>query len=144
MQMETVDPDQVTVTVALSACADLGALEMGEWIHTYVRRQGFDVDLSLNYALINIIFDMIKVKDVTIWTFVLVGHAVHGKVVEALELFKEMTAADDPNSKKSVIRPNEITFVIVLIGCSRGGLVKESLYHLQSDGTVAELCLHNK
>ncbi|KAI3914721.1 hypothetical protein MKW98_001957, partial [Papaver atlanticum] len=54
MQMETVEPDQVTVTVALSACADLGALEMGEWIRTYVRGQGFDVDLSFNNALINI------------------------------------------------------------------------------------------
>ncbi|KAI3926772.1 hypothetical protein MKW92_027381 [Papaver armeniacum] len=46
MQMETVEPDHVNVTIALSACADLGALEMGEWIHTYVRRQGFDVDPS--------------------------------------------------------------------------------------------------
>ncbi|KAI3869033.1 hypothetical protein MKX03_016251 [Papaver bracteatum] len=142
--METVEPDQVTVTVALSACADLGALEMGEWIHTYVRRQGFDVDLSLNNALINMyskcgnvlmarrIFDRIKVKDVTTWRPMIVGHAVHGQAVEALELFKEMTAADDTNSKKTVIRPNEITFVRVLIACSRGGLIEECLYHFQS------------
>lgn len=144
MQMETVEPDQVTVTVALSACADLGALEMGEWTHTYVRRQGFDIDLSLNNALINMyakcgnvkmarrIFDRIKVKDVTTWTSMIVGHAVHGQAVEALELFREMTAADDSNSKKSVIRPNDITFVGVLIACSRGGLVEQGLYHFQS------------
>ncbi|KAI3852235.1 hypothetical protein MKX03_009486 [Papaver bracteatum] len=118
MQMETVEPDQVTVTVALSACADLGALEMGEWIHSYVRRQG--------------IFDRINVKDVTTWTSMIVGHAVHGQAVEALELFREMTTDDDTNSKKSVIRTNDITFVGVLIACSRGGLVEEGLYHFQS------------
>ena len=55
MQMENLEPDQVTVTVALSACADLGALEMGEWIHAYVRRND---ELSEYLCLINALISM--------------------------------------------------------------------------------------
>ncbi|GMY15594.1 putative pentatricopeptide repeat-containing protein At1g74400 [Fagus crenata] len=55
MQMDNVEPDNVTLTVVLSACADIGALEMGEWIHAYIRsKEGLYIDLSLNNALINI------------------------------------------------------------------------------------------
>ncbi|XP_028096538.1 putative pentatricopeptide repeat-containing protein At1g74400 [Camellia sinensis] len=54
MQMVNVEPDRVTLTVALSACVDVGALDMGEWIHGYVRRKKeLDIDLCLNNALIN-------------------------------------------------------------------------------------------
>ncbi|CAL5362313.1 unnamed protein product [Camellia sinensis] len=54
MQMGNVEPDRVTLTVAFSACVDVGALDMGEWIHAYVRRKKeLDIDLCLNNALIN-------------------------------------------------------------------------------------------
>ncbi|PQP93140.1 putative pentatricopeptide repeat-containing protein [Prunus yedoensis var. nudiflora] len=85
-QMQNVEPDQVMLTVALSACTDLGALEMGEWITAYVRRKyGFDTDLSLNNALVNMyakcgdigtarrLFDSLQEKDVMTWTSMIVG-----------------------------------------------------------------------
>ncbi|KAM1786471.1 hypothetical protein ACFX12_039253 [Malus domestica] len=86
MQMHNVEPDQVTLTVALSACADLGALEMGEWINAYVcHKHGFDTDLCLNNALVNMyakcgdigtarrLFDNIREKDVMTCTSMIVG-----------------------------------------------------------------------
>ncbi|KAM1129363.1 hypothetical protein FF1_039148 [Malus domestica] len=86
MQMHNVEPDQVTLTVALSACADLGALEMGEWIDAYVcHKHGFDTDLCLNNALVNMyakcgdigtarrLFDNIREKDVMTCTSMIVG-----------------------------------------------------------------------
>ncbi|KAJ7955463.1 Pentatricopeptide repeat [Quillaja saponaria] len=33
MQLHDVDPDEIAILAVLSACADLGALELGEWIH---------------------------------------------------------------------------------------------------------------
>ncbi|OVA12223.1 Pentatricopeptide repeat [Macleaya cordata] len=145
MQIESVDPDQITITVALSACADLGALEMGGWIYAYARRkQGFEVDLCLNNALINMyakcgdvrtarrIFDRVKVKDVTTWTSMIVGHAIHGQAEEALELFREMRTDDNSSTGSKLIHPNEITFIGVLIACSHGGLVEEGFHHLES------------
>ncbi|XVF09031.1 hypothetical protein REPUB_Repub07fG0055500 [Reevesia pubescens] len=153
MQMLNVEPDQVTVTVALSACADLGALEMGEWIHAYVRRkQEFKADLSHNNALINMyakcgeietarkLFDSLGEKDVTTWTSMIVGHALHGQANEALELFSKMEELGEKNSKNqeegnrgsSIILPNDVTFIGVLMACSHGRMVEEGNKYYQS------------
>ncbi|KAL4383744.1 hypothetical protein GQ457_15G006010 [Hibiscus cannabinus] len=146
MQMLNVEADQVTLTVALSACADLGALEMGEWIHAYVRRKPeLEADLSLNNAFINMyakcgeiqtarkLFDSLGEKDVTTWTSMIVGHALHGQASEALELFTEMEEIKQKNSKNkeegnrgsSIILPNDVTFIGVLMACSHGGMVEK-------------------
>ncbi|XP_022728147.1 putative pentatricopeptide repeat-containing protein At1g74400 [Durio zibethinus] len=153
MQMLYVEPDQVTITVALSACADLGALEMGEWIHAYVRRKPeLKADLSLNNALINMyakcgeietarkLFDSLGEKDVTTWTSMIVGHALHGQANEALELFCKMEEIGKKNSKNqeegnrgsSIILPNDVTFIGVLMACSHGGIVEEGKKYYRS------------
>lgn len=148
MQMNSVEPDQVTVTVALSACADTGALEMGEWIHAFVRRkQGLNRDLCLNNALINMyakcgdivtarrLFDSTGNKDVTTWTSMIVGHALHGQAHEALQLFSEMNTRKDKknwNSCSHLITPNDVTFIGVLMACSHAGLVEEGKCHFRS------------
>lgn len=155
MQMENVEPDQVTVTVALSACADLGALEMGEWIHTYVRRKkGLNTDLCLKNALINMyakcgdieaarrLFDSLQRKDVTTWTSMIVGHALHGQAEEALKLFSEMKETrESPKKKKknngcngsaSPIVPNDVTFIGVFMSCSHTGMVEEGKRQFRS------------
>ncbi|KAJ7967043.1 Pentatricopeptide repeat [Quillaja saponaria] len=142
MQMDNVEPDQVTVTVALSACADIGALEKGEWIHAYVRRkQGLNMDLCLKNALINMyakcgdiitakrLFDSIRTKDVTTWTSMIAGHALHGQAEEALKLFYEMKdLKQNPGvnkgnniSSSSPVLPNDVTFVGVQMACSHAG-----------------------
>ncbi|KAE8736270.1 putative pentatricopeptide repeat-containing protein [Hibiscus syriacus] len=153
MQTLNVETDQVTLTVALSACADLGALEMGEWIHTYVRRKPeLEADLSLNNAFINMyakcgevqtarkLFDSLGEKDVTTWTSMIVGHALHGQASEALELFGEMEEIKQKNSKNkeegncgsSIILPNDVTFIGVLMACSHGGMVEKGKEYYQS------------
>ena len=153
MQMLNVEPDQVTITVALSACADLGALEMGEWIHAYVRRKPeLKADLRLNNALINMyakcgeietsrnLFDSLGEKDVTTWTSMIVGHALHGQANEALELFFKMKEIGPKNSKNqekgnrgsSIILPNDVTFIGVLMACSHGGMVEEGKKYYRS------------
>lgn len=136
MLMNNVEPDQIVLTTALSACADTGGLEMGEWIHDFVRRkQGMKIDLCLNNALINMyakcgdivnarkLFDNTRNKDVTTWTSMIVGHAVHGQAHEALQLFSEMNFN---------VSPNDVTFIGVLMACSHAGLVEEGKRHFQS------------
>ncbi|XP_028758783.1 putative pentatricopeptide repeat-containing protein At1g74400 [Neltuma alba] len=148
MQMNNVEPDQVTVTVALSACADIGALETGEWIHNFLRRKkGLNKDLTLNNALINMyakcgdimaarrLFDSTRNKDVTTWTSMIVGHALHGQAEEALELFSEISTrrnSKTPNSSNCLIVPNDVTFIGVLMACSHAGLVEEGKHHFIS------------
>ncbi|XP_061372957.1 putative pentatricopeptide repeat-containing protein At1g74400 [Gastrolobium bilobum] len=148
MQMNNVEPDQVTVTVALTACADIGALEMGEGIHAFIRcKQGMNIDLCLNNALINMyakcgdivtarkLFDSTRNKDVTTWTSMIVGHARHGQAHEALQLFSEMNIKRDKKSWSSctyMIVPNDVTFIGVLMACSHAGLVEEGKRHFRS------------
>ncbi|XP_021820606.1 putative pentatricopeptide repeat-containing protein At1g74400 [Prunus avium] len=153
MQMHSVEPDQVTLTVALSACADLGALEMGEWINAYVRRKyEFDTDLRLSNALVNMyakcgdigtarrLFDSLQEKDVMTWTSMIVGHALHGQAEEALKLFGQMKEVSNNTRKNkkngsygsSSIVPNDVTFIGVLMACSHAGLVEEGKWHFKS------------
>ncbi|XP_027338016.1 putative pentatricopeptide repeat-containing protein At1g74400 [Abrus precatorius] len=145
MLMNNVEPDQVTVTVALSACAETGALEMGEWIHAFVQhKQGLNRDLCLNNALINMyakcgdiatarkLFDSMRNKDVTTWTSMIVGHGLHGQAHEALQLFSEMKDRENWSSYGNVITPNDVTFLGVLMACSHAGLVEEGKRHFRS------------
>ncbi|KAM0979827.1 hypothetical protein ACFX13_015901 [Malus domestica] len=153
MQMHNVEPDQVTLTVALSACADLGALEMGEWINAYVcHKYGFDTDLCLNNALVNMyakcgdigtarrLFYRIREKDVMTWTSMIVGHALHGQAEEALTLFGQMKEASKNTRKNKrngdfesgLVVPNHVTFIGVLMACSHAGMVEEGKWHFRS------------
>ncbi|XP_010537377.1 PREDICTED: putative pentatricopeptide repeat-containing protein At1g74400 isoform X2 [Tarenaya hassleriana] len=148
MEAEKIELDVVIVTVALSACADLGALEMGKRIHSYVQgKSGFAMDLSLRNALIDMyvkcgdiekarkFFNGTKRKDVTTWTSMIIGHALNGQAEEALELFSKMKAADQRMPKickNSTILPNDVTFIGVLMACSHAGLVEEGKQHFRS------------
>ncbi|KAL5077901.1 hypothetical protein RYX36_016885 [Vicia faba] len=148
MLMNKVEPDQVVVTVALSACADTGGLEMGEWIHDFVRRKHrMKTDLCLSNALINMyakcgdivnarkLFDSTRNKDVTTWTSMIVGHALHGQAHEALQLFSQMNTRRDMTKSSSsnfIVCPNDVTFIGVLMACSHAGLVEEGKRHFRS------------
>nr|XP_027121861.1 putative pentatricopeptide repeat-containing protein At1g74400 [Coffea arabica] len=144
MQKENVKPDHVTLTVALSACADLGALEMGEWIHGYITQKSeLNADLYLKNALINMyvkcgdigrakeLFDNLKRKDVTSWTSMIVGYAVHGQAEDALRLYAAMEKESKSMTNKKcshkahLIIPNDVTFVGVLMACSHAGMLEE-------------------
>ena len=61
------------------------------------------------------LFDGVRVKAVSTYNSMIGGLALHRKSIEAVELFSEML--------KERVRPNGITFVGVLNGCSHGGLV---------------------
>lgn len=148
MLKNNMEPDQVVVTVALSACADTGGLEMGEWIHDFVRcKHGMKTDLCLSNALINMyakcgdivnarkLFGSTQNKDVTTWTSMIVGHALHGQAHEALQLFSQMNIKRDMTKSSSsnfIVSPNDVTFIGVLMACSHAGLVEEGKRHFRS------------
>ncbi|KNA03629.1 hypothetical protein SOVF_207320 [Spinacia oleracea] len=146
MLMNKIEPDQVSLTVALAACADLGALCVGEWIHAYTcRKYGIKIDLCLSNALIDMylkcgqiraarrLFCISREKDVFTWTSMIVGHALHGQSVEALDLFARMrqTRSSVKGSKPSVL-PNDVTFLGVLMACSHGGMIEEGKQYYKS------------
>ncbi|GAB2282372.1 hypothetical protein Dimus_016918 [Dionaea muscipula] len=129
MQVEGVDPDVIALLAGLSACADSGALELGEWIHNYIDKHRLFKTVSLSNALIDMyvksgniakaldIFEDMEQRTVITWTTMIAGLAVHGLGREALELFSRMETAR--------VKPNEVTFIAILSACSHAGFVDQ-------------------
>ncbi|KAG7590102.1 Pentatricopeptide repeat [Arabidopsis suecica] len=145
MEEEKIELDEVIVTAALSACADLGAVQMGERIYSRSirRKRRLAMDLTLRNSLLNMyvksgeiekarkLFDETVRKDVTTYTSMIFGYALNGQARESLELFKKMKTIDD-QSQDTVITPNDVTFIGVLMACSHGGLVEEGKEYFKS------------
>ncbi|KAK9273480.1 hypothetical protein L1049_018290 [Liquidambar formosana] len=139
MQLEGVEPDEITMLAALSACAHLGALELGEWIRNYIEKHGFSKVVPLRNALIDMyaksgnikkaldVFENMKHKSVVTWTTMIAGLALHGLGREALEMFSRMDGAK--------IKPNEVTFIAILSACSHVGLVEMARWYFNGMGT---------
>lgn len=131
MQMVGIEPDEISVIAVLPACAHLGALEVGKWIHMYADKNGFLMETGVCNALVEMyakcgcideawrLFDQLVEKDVISWSTMIGGLANHGKVCGAIQLFQEM--------QKARVTPNEITFLGVLSACAHAGLWDEGL-----------------
>ncbi|KAK9012583.1 hypothetical protein V6N11_040628 [Hibiscus sabdariffa] len=135
-------PDEVTMLSLLNACADLGDLQVGMKMHwslsEMMSSDGFNV--LLGNALIDMyakcgsieravkVFLEMRKKDVSTWNSVIGGLAFHGHAEESINLFTEM--------RRSKVRPDEITFVGVLVACSHAGKVDEGrqYFELMRDG----------
>ncbi|KAI9192826.1 hypothetical protein LWI28_028157 [Acer negundo] len=129
MQMSNVIPNPVTITSILSACAQLGALSMGKWVHGLVRIRKFESNIFVSTALIDMyakcgsivearqLFDLMPEKNEVTWNAMISGYGLHGRGQEAIKLFSEMM--------HSGIRPTGVTFLSTLYACSHAGLVRE-------------------
>ncbi|GMP81957.1 hypothetical protein CsSME_00036477 [Camellia sinensis var. sinensis] len=53
MQYAGVVPNQVTMVNALSACSSFGAINMGIWLHGFIKRRGWVLDVILGTSLID-------------------------------------------------------------------------------------------
>jgi pentatricopeptide repeat protein len=123
-------PDNIALVSVLSACAQLGEVEQGRFVHDYITRNGIRVDSYLTTGLVDLyakcgsveiareIFESCKDKDVFTWNAMLVGLAIHGEGLILLDYFSRMVAEG--------IQPDGISFLGVLIGCSHAGLVCEA------------------
>ncbi|XP_017970624.1 PREDICTED: pentatricopeptide repeat-containing protein At1g50270 [Theobroma cacao] len=129
MLMENVRPSEFTFTSVLTACAEMGALVQGMWVHGYMDRCKLEMNSIVGSALINMytkcgclneafmVFKKLSGKDLFIWNAMINGLAMHGDAIGSFNLFWEMLG--------SGIHPNEVTFLNVLSACSHGGLVDE-------------------
>ncbi|KAJ4730366.1 Pentatricopeptide repeat-containing protein [Melia azedarach] len=127
MQRDNVRPNEVTIVCVLSACSQLGALELGRWVHSYMQKYQIKLNHIVGGALINMysrcgdidealrVFKEMKERNVITYNSIIGGLAMHGRSIEAIEMFQEMISEG--------IRPSSVTFIGVLNACSHGGLV---------------------
>ncbi|XP_028223591.1 pentatricopeptide repeat-containing protein At2g42920, chloroplastic-like [Glycine soja] len=52
MQRQRVQPSEFTMVSLLSACTHLGALQHGEWVHDYVKRGHFELNVIVLTTII--------------------------------------------------------------------------------------------
>ncbi|GAA0164087.1 hypothetical protein LIER_39716 [Lithospermum erythrorhizon] len=127
---DKVKPNESTLTSVLAACAQLGALDQGRWVHKYIERRKLEVNCILGTGLINmyskcgcleeanLVFERMTDKDnVYTWTAMINGFAINGDGFRALSVFSKMLLFG--------VKPNAVTFIGVLSACSHGGLVDE-------------------
>ncbi|XP_008803598.1 pentatricopeptide repeat-containing protein At5g66520-like [Phoenix dactylifera] len=131
--------DSLLVSV-LNACAGLGAVEEGRWIHDYIDRRGTHYGVELGTALLDFyskcgfiesareVFCKMACKDVTAWSAMVMGQALNGLTHSAIETFSEMLGCK--------VMPNAVTFVGVLTACNHGGLVDEGWAYLEDMSRV--------
>ncbi|PIA42480.1 hypothetical protein AQUCO_02000138v1 [Aquilegia coerulea] len=139
MQISGVRADEITMVSVLSACADLGALELGKWADFYIEKEGISRTEELCNALIDMfakcgdvdealrVFHEMKDKTTVSWTSVIVGLAMHGRGTEAVALFEEM--------KNANVTPDGVSFIGLLSACSHAGLVEEGSCYFESMAT---------
>lgn len=137
MQSEGLEPDGISIVSVLPACAHLGALELGKWIHAFCSKHRLLEKTFICNALMEMyakcgsidqarqIFSSMRVRDVISWSTMISGLAMHGRAFDAIKLFMEME-----NDMR--VRPNCITFLGLLSACSHAGLVDEGMQYFSS------------
>lgn len=128
MRRASCNPDALTCSFVLKACArSLARLETFQ-MHSHVVRFGVDTDILLQTTLLDayaksgdlhnarVLFDEMTVRDIASWNSLISGLAQGNRPQDALQLFKQMV--------ENGFLPNEVTCLGVLSACSQLGAFK--------------------
>ncbi|PKA59341.1 Pentatricopeptide repeat-containing protein [Apostasia shenzhenica] len=128
MHFAGVTPNRVTLVSALSACSAYGAaLEIGKWVHHRAILAGWELDIFLGTALIDMygkhgrinsaiqVFVKMSERNVFTWNSLIQGFAFANNGKVALKWFSRM--------EEERVKPDSVTIIGVLTACSHSGLV---------------------
>ncbi|XP_071722350.1 pentatricopeptide repeat-containing protein At4g18840-like [Rutidosis leptorrhynchoides] len=129
IEQESSRPNDASLVSVLTACANLGRLDKGKWVHSYMETNNIKLDVLLSTSLLSMyakcgemdlardVFDQMPTRSVVSWNSMIMGYGIHGHGEKSLEMFLEM--------EKSGVKPNDSTFVSVLSACTHSGMVLE-------------------
>ncbi|XP_057982452.1 putative pentatricopeptide repeat-containing protein At3g13770, mitochondrial [Malania oleifera] len=127
LQKEGMISNYVTYANVLTALSGLAALDHGRQVHSHVLRSELPFYVVLQNSLIDMyskcgnlnysrrVFDNMPERTVISWNAMLVGYGKHGMEREVVKLFKLMR-------EENKVKPDSVTFLAVLSGCSHGGM----------------------
>ncbi|KAH6558434.1 hypothetical protein KP509_1Z063900 [Ceratopteris richardii] len=127
MQAEGTKPNNVTFVCLVDACTSLETLQEGHIVDNYSCRCGFEKDVTLCNALMNMyrkcgdlqnvrmVFDRMVHRNLVTWTALIAAYAQLGFGEDAVVHFRKMLSEG--------IDPDSISFTCVLSACSHSGLV---------------------
>ncbi|CAD5179341.1 unnamed protein product [Musa acuminata subsp. malaccensis] len=126
-----VEPNEATMACVLRACASLGALSTGKWIHSYLLKSHIGVCGLPGNALINMYakcgvivmawraFSGLACRDLVSWCTMMGGLAMTSRSDLALQLFASMICHG--------LRPDGVAFLALLSACCHAGLLDQGL-----------------
>lgn len=130
-------PNMLTMIMVLLACSGLGALGTGVWVHVYIERNRVNSNGDLDHCLIDMyakcgsiekavqVFEKVPVRrDLYSWTSMICGFAMHGRAMDALDLFSRML--------ETGVLADDVTLIGVLSACAHGGLVERGYHYFRS------------
>lgn len=130
MREAGVRPDKITLVGVLSACAAVGALELGAELDGYASHRGLYSNVYVGTALVDMyakcgdldraieVFGKIPCKNEASWNALICGLAFNGRGHEAIRQFELMRDEEG-------LQPDDITFIGVLSACVHAGLLKD-------------------
>ncbi|XP_054808248.1 pentatricopeptide repeat-containing protein At4g14850 [Prosopis cineraria] len=130
---EGVEPTDFMVSSVLSACAELGGLELGRSLHALAVKACVEENIFVGSALVDLygkcgsivgaeqVFNEMPDRNLVTWNAMISGYAHQGNADMALAIFEEMA------SGQSGMVPSYLTLVSVLSACSRAGAVRRGM-----------------
>lgn len=125
-------PDPVLSASVLAAAAQMANVKVGSEIHGYVLRQGFESDVMVCSALIDMysksgflglgirVFDIMPEKNIVSYNSLILGFGLHGLASHAFQMFEEIL--------ENRLVPDESTFSALLCACGHAGLVEDGKF----------------
>ncbi|KAG0473763.1 hypothetical protein HPP92_015620 [Vanilla planifolia] len=138
MQHSGFRANEITISSVFPACTSMENLRSGKEIHGYVCKHFTMQDKMNTTALIlmyskcgdlaksKLIFDRMYDRDTVAWNAMIFANSMHGCGEEALHLYHEMI--------RSGMKPNAMTFMGVLSGCSHSLLLEDGRLVFSSMG----------
>ncbi|XP_057541542.1 pentatricopeptide repeat-containing protein At5g65570 [Amaranthus tricolor] len=129
MMQSSVLPNCFTLSGALAACSSLAMLDQGKQIHTIILKLGLHLNKFIGAALINfygrcgcveharMVYDAFSDRDLVFVNTMMYAYAQNGFEHKTLELYQQM--------QNMGLKPNDFTFVSILVACGNAGLVNE-------------------
>ncbi|KAL7259264.1 hypothetical protein ACSBR1_005200 [Camellia fascicularis] len=142
MLNEGVEPTNVTIMEVLHACADLGDIAKGQFIHKLVHQLNLLYDVSVMNSLISMyckckrvdiaaqIFANLQGKTLVSWNAMILGYAQNGHVTDAVNHFCKMHQKN--------IKPDSFTMVSVIPALAELSVLRQAKW---IHGLVIRSCL---
>ncbi|KAF8099821.1 hypothetical protein N665_0237s0072 [Sinapis alba] len=121
--------NESTFVLLLKACGRSARLKEGRSVHASLIRTLMTSNVVIDTALVDMygkckevelarrIFDSVSCRNRVTWNVMILAHCLQGNPEDGIELFEAMIDGD--------LIPDEVTFVGVLCGCARSGLLSE-------------------
>jgi pentatricopeptide repeat protein len=134
MQIEGVSPNHITFGTVIGATAGLLDLELGREVHSSIINDGFQSDLNIGNALIDMysrcgslidartVFNGMPNRDAVTWNVMIGCCADHGNGEDVFELSQQMDGDG--------FEPDEFTVSSILSACRHAGMVCEACFYL--------------